>query len=203
MDLLNYTCCRTEDADQTYYLTQSQYTGTGPNSPCSYPMSPGTWQHSYWSTNSEVTWMTWQGKSPMGKAGIEPRSAVLEAHTLPVGQQGSEGDKDRDEVHVDKQEANQQHHQPDIDLVLTREEKKETLQKQMEVDSIAVLKSQGVSRTETERKALADKCCWWPMLLLEHHLGGLAVRLLSWEYRHQDHLLFFPAVTPKTKVLVR
>ena len=34
-DLLNFTCCHTETeaADQTFHLTQSQYTDTGPTSP--------------------------------------------------------------------------------------------------------------------------------------------------------------------------
>ena len=41
----NFTCCHTEleVADQTLYLTQSQYTGTGPTSPGAYPIMPGAW----------------------------------------------------------------------------------------------------------------------------------------------------------------
>ena len=37
------TCCHTETevADQTFYLTQSQYTDTGPTSPSADPISPG------------------------------------------------------------------------------------------------------------------------------------------------------------------
>ena len=43
------------------YLTQSQYTDTGPTSPSNDPEMPGTWQdcHYVWSTNSTVTGVTW------------------------------------------------------------------------------------------------------------------------------------------------
>ena len=48
-----FTCCHTETevADQTFYLTQSQYTDTGPTSPSADPISPGAWQGSHWSAN--------------------------------------------------------------------------------------------------------------------------------------------------------
>ena len=38
----NFTCCDTEleVADQTFYLTQSQYTDTEPTSPSADPMTP-------------------------------------------------------------------------------------------------------------------------------------------------------------------
>ena len=41
----NFTCCHTEIkvADQTLYLTQSQYTDTGPTSPSADPITPGAW----------------------------------------------------------------------------------------------------------------------------------------------------------------
>ena len=41
----NFTCCHTEIevAEPTFYLTQSQYTDTGPTSPSAGPMIPGTW----------------------------------------------------------------------------------------------------------------------------------------------------------------
>ena len=44
----NFTCCHTEIevADQTFYLTQSQYTDTGPTSPSADPITPGAWQGS-------------------------------------------------------------------------------------------------------------------------------------------------------------
>ena len=39
----NLTCCHTEIevADQTFHLTQSQYTDTGPTSPSADPITPG------------------------------------------------------------------------------------------------------------------------------------------------------------------
>ena len=41
-----FTCCHTEmeAADQTFHLTQSQYTDTGPTSPSADPITPGAWQ---------------------------------------------------------------------------------------------------------------------------------------------------------------
>ena len=49
----NFTCCHTEIevADQTFHLTQSQYTDTGPTSPSADPITPGAWQGIHWSAN--------------------------------------------------------------------------------------------------------------------------------------------------------
>ena len=49
----NFTCCHTEieATDQTFHLTQSQYTDTGPTSPSTDPITPGAWQGSHWSAN--------------------------------------------------------------------------------------------------------------------------------------------------------
>ena len=49
----NFTCCHTEIevADPKLYLTQSQYTDTGPTSPSADPITPGAWQGSHWSAN--------------------------------------------------------------------------------------------------------------------------------------------------------
>ena len=49
----NFACRHTEIevADQTFYLTQSQYTDTGPTSPSADPITPGTWQGSHWIAN--------------------------------------------------------------------------------------------------------------------------------------------------------
>ena len=49
----NFTCCHTEIevADETFYLTQSQYTDTGPTSPSANPVMPGAWEGSHWSAN--------------------------------------------------------------------------------------------------------------------------------------------------------
>ena len=50
----NFTCCHTETevADQTFYLTQSQYTDAGQTSPSADPIMPGAWQGNHWSANS-------------------------------------------------------------------------------------------------------------------------------------------------------
>ena len=63
----NFTCCHTETevADPTFYLTQSQYTHTGPTSPSADPITPGVWQGSHWSANFEVTGMTRPRKNPV------------------------------------------------------------------------------------------------------------------------------------------
>ena len=47
----NCACCHTEieAADQTFHLTQSQYTDTGPTSLSANPVTPGDWQGSRWS----------------------------------------------------------------------------------------------------------------------------------------------------------
>ena len=49
----NFMCCHTEieAADQTFYLTQSQYTDIGPTSPSADTVMPGAWQGSNWSAN--------------------------------------------------------------------------------------------------------------------------------------------------------
>ena len=47
----NYTCCHTDIEFQTFYLTQSQHTDTGPTSPCSDPILPGAWHGTHWSAN--------------------------------------------------------------------------------------------------------------------------------------------------------
>ena len=56
----NFTCCHTEIevADQTFYLTQSQYTDTGLTSLSADPMTPGAWQGSHWNASFYVTGMT-------------------------------------------------------------------------------------------------------------------------------------------------
>ena len=74
----NLTCCHTEIevADQTFYLTQSQYTDTGPTSPSADPNAPGALQGSHWSANFEVSGMTRPRKNP-GASGIRTRDLPL------------------------------------------------------------------------------------------------------------------------------
>ena len=59
-----FMCCHTEIevAEQTFYLTQSQYTDTEPTSANAYPITPGTWQGRHWSANFLVTGITWPRK---------------------------------------------------------------------------------------------------------------------------------------------
>ena len=78
----NFACCRTEIdvADPTFYLTQSQYTDTGPTSPSADPITPGAWQGSHWSANFEVTGMT--PKKSRRKRDSNPGSPALEADAL-------------------------------------------------------------------------------------------------------------------------
>ena len=78
----NFTCCHTEieAADQTFHLTQSQYTDTGPTSPSADPITPGAWQGSHWSANFEVTGMTRPRKNP-GASGIRTRDLPLSRRT--------------------------------------------------------------------------------------------------------------------------
>ena len=49
----NFTCCHIEieAADQTFYLTQSQYTDTRPTSPSADPIVPSAWQGSHWNAH--------------------------------------------------------------------------------------------------------------------------------------------------------
>ena len=79
-----FTCCHTEIefADQTFYLTQSQYTDTGPTSPSADPITPGAWQGSHWNANFEVTGMTRPRKKSRRKRDSNPGSSALEADAL-------------------------------------------------------------------------------------------------------------------------
>ena len=49
----SFMCCHIEIevADQTFHLTQSQYTDTGPTNPSTDPKTPGAWQDSHWIAN--------------------------------------------------------------------------------------------------------------------------------------------------------
>ena len=77
----NCTCCHIEIevADQTFYLTKSQYTDTGPTSPSTDLGTSGAWQGSHWSANFEVTGMTRPRKKSRRKRDSNPGSSALEA----------------------------------------------------------------------------------------------------------------------------
>ena len=80
----NFTCCHTETevADPTFYLTQSQYTDTGPTSPSADPITPGAWQGSHWSADFEVAGMTRPRKKSRRKRDSNPGPSALEADAL-------------------------------------------------------------------------------------------------------------------------
>ena len=80
----NFSCCHTETevADQTFYLTESQYTDTEPTSPSADPITPGTWPGSHWSANFEVTGMTRPWGKSRRKRDSNPGSSALEAEAL-------------------------------------------------------------------------------------------------------------------------
>ena len=69
---LRYTILVGNPRNQTYCLTQSHYTDTGPTSPSTDPITPGAWQGRHWGANFEVTGMTRPGKIPSQK-GFEPQ----------------------------------------------------------------------------------------------------------------------------------
>ena len=78
----NFTCCHSEIevADPTFYLTQSQYTDTGPASPSTDPITLGAWQGSHWSAIFQVTGMTRPRKNPVA-SGIRTRDFPLSRWT--------------------------------------------------------------------------------------------------------------------------
>ena len=80
----SFTCCHTEveAANQTFYLTQSQYTDTGPTSPGADPITPGTWQ-GVPILKSLVSGMTRPGKKKTRrKRDSKPGSSALETDAL-------------------------------------------------------------------------------------------------------------------------
>ena len=90
----NFTCCNTEMevADQTFYLTQSQYTDTGPTSPSADSITPGTWQGSHWSATLECQclshWYDLTPKKSWCRWDSNLGSSTLEEDALPLGQRG-------------------------------------------------------------------------------------------------------------------
>ena len=79
----NFTCYHTkiEVADQTFYLTHSQYTDTGPISPSADPTTPGAWQGSHWSANFQVTGML-RPEKYRRQRDWNPGSSALKADAL-------------------------------------------------------------------------------------------------------------------------
>ena len=79
----NFTCCNTEIevADQTLYLTQSQYADTGPTSNSADPITPGAWQGSHWSATLSH-WYDSTPKKSRRKRDSNPGPSALEADAL-------------------------------------------------------------------------------------------------------------------------
>ena len=78
----NVTCCHTEIeiADQTFHLTQSQYTDSGLTSTSTDPITTSAWQGSHWSANFEVTGITRPRKNP-GASGLRTLALPLSRRT--------------------------------------------------------------------------------------------------------------------------
>ena len=80
----NFTCCHTEIgvADQTFHLTQSQYTDTGPTSPSTDPIPPSAWQCSHWSANFLSHWCDSTTEKSRRKRDSKPGSSALVVDAL-------------------------------------------------------------------------------------------------------------------------
>ena len=77
-----------EVADPTFYLTQSQYTDTGPTGPSADPITPGERQGIHWSANFLSHWYDSTLKKSRRKRDSNPGPSALEADALPLGQRG-------------------------------------------------------------------------------------------------------------------
>ena len=76
----NFTCCHTqiEVAEQTFHLTQSRYTDTGPTSPSTDPITSGSWQGSQFLSH----WYDSTPEKSRRKRDSNPGSSTLEADAL-------------------------------------------------------------------------------------------------------------------------
>ena len=96
MDLLRQmyitTCCHTEIevADQTFYLTHSQYSDSRKTSLNADPITPGSWQGSHWNA-IRFRSLVWLGPEKFPWKNWEPNlgSSVLEADALTTGRRGN------------------------------------------------------------------------------------------------------------------
>ena len=75
----NCSCYHTETevSDQTFNLTQSQYTDTGLTSPSADPVNPGAWQGSHWSAIFSTYWYDSTWKNPVAKGIRTPDLPLL------------------------------------------------------------------------------------------------------------------------------
>ena len=82
-----FTCCHTEMkvADQTFYLTQSQYTDIGTTSPSADPITLGLWQGSHWSAIFVSHWYDSIPEKSRRKRDSNPGSSAPETDALTTG----------------------------------------------------------------------------------------------------------------------
>ena len=73
-----------EVADQTFYLTLSQSTDTGPTSPSADPITPGAWQGSQFLSH----WYDSTRKNPVASGIRTPDLSLPRWTPLPLGQRG-------------------------------------------------------------------------------------------------------------------
>ena len=80
----DYTCCHTETEapDLTIHLTRPKYTDTGPTSPGTDPMTPGTWQGGHWSAKFLSQWNESTPEKSRHKQDSNLGSSALEADAL-------------------------------------------------------------------------------------------------------------------------
>ena len=128
----NFTCCHAEIevADQTFHLTQSQYTDTGPTSPSADPITPGAWQGSHRSANFSVTGMT---KKSRRKRDSNPGSSVLEVDALTtrirVGPKKKEEEDKEEGEEKEEQEGEEEEEEKEEEEKKKKKKKKEKCQR--------------------------------------------------------------------------
>ena len=74
--IIIYIITDIEVADQTFFLTQSQYTDIGPTSPSAGPMTPGAGEDSHWNTSVGTTG-GWTRKKIRGISGNQTEMCYL------------------------------------------------------------------------------------------------------------------------------
>ena len=80
----NFTCCHSDIqvADPTVYLTQSQYTDTGPTSPSADPITPGAFAGYSLGCQFLRQWYDSTPKNSQRKRDSNPGSSAVEADAL-------------------------------------------------------------------------------------------------------------------------
>ena len=80
----SFTCCHTEIevADQTFHLTQSQYTDTGPTCPSTDPIPPCAWQGSQWECQFLSHWYDLTLEKSRRKQDLNSGSSTLKVDAV-------------------------------------------------------------------------------------------------------------------------